>query len=95
MPRQLASNQSSPSRVRIVGTLTRKLPLYRERGMTRATIIVKQYTIHLRGRDAAATQSLQLGGRIEIVGTVRRVGQRSLLREIDGELVDDMRLRER
>jgi hypothetical protein len=75
------------SRVWIIGVITRKLPLYRERGVTRATIIVRGYTIHLRGHDAAATQSLAIGARVEITGTVRHAGRRSLLTEIDGELV--------
>jgi|GEM_PF-4722607 len=88
-----ASPEPSRSRVRIIGTLTRKLPLYRERGTTRATIIVNGYTIHLRGRDAAATQSLAIGARVEIVGMVRRVGRRNLFNEIDGELVSNQMLR--
>jgi primosomal replication protein N len=82
-----ASASIPPSRAHIVGVLTRKLPLYRERGVTRATIFVNGYTIHLRGHDAAATQSLAIGSRVEIVGIVRRSGRRNLVNEIDGELV--------
>jgi hypothetical protein len=69
----------------------RKLPLYRERGQTRATIIVNGYTVHLRGHDAAATQSLVVGARIEIVGTTCRAGRRNLPYEINGELVEGLR----
>jgi primosomal replication protein N len=84
---QAASAPIPRTRARIVGMLTRKLPLYRERGVTRATIFVNGYTIHLCGHDAAATQSLAIGSRVEITGLVRRSGRRNLVNEIDGEFV--------
>ncbi len=83
------TTQATPlTRVRIIGTLRQKLPLYRECGVTRATILVNNSTVHLRGHDAAATHSIAIGTRVEIVGTVRRIGRRNLVGEIDGEIVD-------
>jgi hypothetical protein len=81
-----SSATSSASRCRICGTLKRKLPLYRERGQTKAIIIVGRYTVHLCGADAAATQSLRVGRQVTITGTVRQAGRRMLPTEIDGEL---------
>lgn len=74
------------SRCRIRGTLLRKLPLYCERGQTKATIMIVRYTVHLCDADAAATQSLRVGQQVTISGTVRQVGRRILPTEIDGVL---------